>query len=490
MKLYLSVFFVLSSTLPCYSQNSIVGDGFGGRLWYKPFNYAAGPYSGYTLCDAKKRIYAWGDNSYGNLGTGNNTSIILPNRVKILENVKYYSTGYIMAAIKTDASGWVWGTPILNSNSNTIPKNVIDNVKFVDAGIHNCAFVKKDGTVWSVGLNYNGEFGNGILHSSYTSTPQKMLGINSAARTAQGLYSTSVLTSAYEVYITGTISAPTTKIILARKVQGLTAIVDIKAIQKQVIALDSFGNVWNVMDTTNNDIAYKKIDSLHNIVAISGSNDGNHFFALDEYNKVYAWGENKDGQLGSGNNIDSNTPILVDSNVIDIMAGETFSYIIKKDSTLWATGTSKNGSIWLFESNVSRNVFTPINPTNKTIGLCKCSCNGGTQQGNGFVDSSTFEEATIQDTFKHINIYFPNAFTPNGDGKNDVFKIIKRETIAIEKFSLRIYNRYGNLLFSTTNIEEPWNGIGYDIGTYFYYCTYKEYEMKEKEYKGDILLIR
>jgi len=32
------------------AQNSMVGDGFGGRLWYRPTNYTVGSYSGFSLC--------------------------------------------------------------------------------------------------------------------------------------------------------------------------------------------------------------------------------------------------------------------------------------------------------------------------------------------------------------------------------------------------------------------------------------------------------
>ena len=52
-------------------------------------------------------------------------------------------------------------------------------------------------------------------------------------------------------------------------------------------------------------------------------------------------------------------------------------------------------------------------------------------------------------------VYFPNAFTPNGDGRNDVFVYTAR---LIERVELRIYNRWGELLFQTTALEEGWDG--------------------------------
>ncbi len=52
-------------------------------------------------------------------------------------------------------------------------------------------------------------------------------------------------------------------------------------------------------------------------------------------------------------------------------------------------------------------------------------------------------------------VHFPNAFTPNGDGRNDVFVYTAR---LIERVELRIYNRWGELLFQTTTLEEGWDG--------------------------------
>jgi len=46
----------------------------------------------------------------------------------------------------------------------------------------------------------------------------------------------------------------------------------------------------------------------------------------------------------------------------------------------------------------------------------------------------------------------PNAFTPNGDGKNDVFRIPPDATLNLEEFS--IYDRWGAKIFSTKNVGE------------------------------------
>ena len=55
-----------------------------------------------------------------------------------------------------------------------------------------------------------------------------------------------------------------------------------------------------------------------------------------------------------------------------------------------------------------------------------------------------------------MNLYIPTAFTPNGDGKNDVFRIPAGSSIDLKLFS--IFDRWGNRVFHTTTVEEGWNG--------------------------------
>src|SRR5690606_6725732 len=56
--------------------------------------------------------------------------------------------------------------------------------------------------------------------------------------------------------------------------------------------------------------------------------------------------------------------------------------------------------------------------------------------------------------FKQDDIHVPKAFTPNGDGKNDVLKPI---LVGVRELSyFRIYNRWGNLLFETRDANKGW----------------------------------
>ncbi|UPT68899.1 MAG: gliding motility-associated C-terminal domain-containing protein [Sphingobacteriales bacterium JAD_PAG50586_3] len=52
-------------------------------------------------------------------------------------------------------------------------------------------------------------------------------------------------------------------------------------------------------------------------------------------------------------------------------------------------------------------------------------------------------------------LYIPNAFTPNGDGINETF-VPKGD--GIETFKMLIYNRWGELLYETTDLQQGWDG--------------------------------
>lgn len=74
------------------------------------------------------------------------------------------------------------------------------------------------------------------------------------------------------------------------------------------------------------------------------------------------------------------------------------------------------------------------------------------QASNAFGDHS--ESNTVK-VYRPIQLYIPNAFTPNGDGLNDEFKAVGE---GVDFYQLNIYDRWGNLLFNSNHIEQGWNG--------------------------------
>ena len=88
-----------------------------------------------------------------------------------------------------------------------------------------------------------------------------------------------------------------------------------------------------------------------------------------------------------------------------------------------------------------------------------------------YVVASTAATALADITGTSIPFAVPNAFSPNGDGINDKFKIIFNNTTGVT-LRMQIFNRNGILMFSTTNISAEWDGrslkgVMQDMGIYF-----------------------
>ena len=89
-------------------------------------------------------------------------------------------------------------------------------------------------------------------------------------------------------------------------------------------------------------------------------------------------------------------------------------------------------------------------------------------------------------------IFVPSAFSPNGDGRNDILKPIM---VGIKQlFYFRIYNRWGQLLFSTSETGKGWDGTFSGVkqasGTYVYETQGVDYTGKNVLRKGTVVLIR
>lgn len=87
----------------------------------------------------------------------------------------------------------------------------------------------------------------------------------------------------------------------------------------------------------------------------------------------------------------------------------------------------------------------------------------------------------------------PTAFTPNGDGVNDVFRIVRYLNIEkLEEFA--VYDRWGEKVFSTDIITDGWNGTykghAEDMGVYVWYVKALTYDGQEIFKKGNVTLVR
>lgn len=100
----------------------------------------------------------------------------------------------------------------------------------------------------------------------------------------------------------------------------------------------------------------------------------------------------------------------------------------------------------------------------------------------------SFNETCLDDCF----LTAPSAFTPDNDGLNDIFYIIANCTYEFEKFDFRIYNRWGEEVFKSNDINNGWDGtyknVDVPLDVYSFIVNYSYFE--NKIFYGIITVIR
>jgi gliding motility-associated-like protein len=89
------------------------------------------------------------------------------------------------------------------------------------------------------------------------------------------------------------------------------------------------------------------------------------------------------------------------------------------------------------------------------------------------------------------HIYLPNVFSPNGDGENDVLYVRGK---GVQTLSLRIYNRWGNKVFETEELEFGWDGTyrgeEQESAVFVYYLSATFVNGETAEEKGNISIVK
>ncbi|MCB0587481.1 MAG: gliding motility-associated C-terminal domain-containing protein [Phaeodactylibacter sp.] len=96
---------------------------------------------------------------------------------------------------------------------------------------------------------------------------------------------------------------------------------------------------------------------------------------------------------------------------------------------------------------------------------------------------------------EYCNVYIPNAFSPNDDGRNDLFR--PQSPCELKDYEFLVFDRWGNQLFSTANPDEGWDGRNkgrpMTVGVYAWALSYTveaNGQVEQRSTKGDIMLMR
>ena len=262
-------------------------------------------------------LWAWGDNSSGQLGTGNNTGFqtkFFPFQIGTATDWKIVTaSGLNSFAIKNNGTLWAWGhggDPITLTNSaSPIQIGTSTDWKLIDAGTEHVIAIKNDGTLWSWGNNSLGQLGDGTtIHRNTpiqigTSTDWKLV-------TAGANYS---------------------------------------------IAIKNDGTLWAWGNNSEGQLGDGTTIHRNIPIQIGTSTDWKlvtagalHTVAIKNNGTLWEWGDNSFGQLGDGTRINKSIPIQIGTS-IDwkfIAAGSRITKAIKNNGTIWAWGKEDlNGTV-------------------------------------------------------------------------------------------------------------------------------------------------
>lgn len=159
--------------------------------------------------------------------------------------------------------------------------------------------------------------------------------------------------------------------------------------------------------------------------------------------------------------------------------------VIVKNLPLTLNGKGATNYEWIPSSRLDNSFI--FNPTFLTpdVGSYDYILKGTTT--NGCVGYDTINITVANGPY----VVVPNAFSPNGDGLNDEFRVLAAGYTKLITF--KIFDRWGRVVFSTPDFKKGWNGFingrRCELGTYFWYIVAIDLDGKSKMLKGDVTLI-
>jgi alpha-tubulin suppressor-like RCC1 family protein len=285
---------------------------------------------GYALTSAGQ-VYGWGVNSYGELGTGQVTPYqTRAVRVGFPAGVKITSLANPMpfdAGLAIDSAGHAWGWGLNAAGDLCLPSLVYTRPQQVPlsgvtlaAGARTHSLFDSNGSVYACGSGDAGELGNGSTASASTPTPVTGLpdGVKVAALTSSWEGSGALLANG-SYYDWGYNAA-------GQLGDGTTTN---SAVPVQVSFSSPAAQVFQ---------------------GGSGPTNG-QTIAILKNGSVWTWGDNDRGQLGTGTKTPATTPVQVHVpggvTFVKVSSGGYASYAIDKTGRLWAWGDNRNGQLGL-----------------------------------------------------------------------------------------------------------------------------------------------
>jgi len=302
------------------NKSSPVQTVAGGTNWKQMANGF-----GHTACiKTDGRLWTWGWNFRGQLGDNTTAGKSSPvQTVAAGTNWKLVSGGqFHTACIKTDGTLWTWGdnsqgqlgdNTIANKSSPVQTVAGGTNWKLVASGNYHTAAIKTDGTLWTWGLNTDGQLGDNTI-ANKSSPVQTVSGGTNWKLVAAGSYHTACIKTDGTLWLWG------------RNTYGQLGDGSSIVHRSSPIQTVAGGTSWKL---------------------VAGGRY--HTAAIKTDGTLWTWGHNSQGQLGDGSSlVHRSSPIQTVSGGTNwklVAAGGYHTAAIKTDGTLWLWGHNTNGQL-------------------------------------------------------------------------------------------------------------------------------------------------
>lgn len=346
---------------PAQSQSTAAGIAAGGR------------HSLAVLSDGS--VVAWGHNFNGQLGDGTQTDAATPvNALNLTSGATISAGGPFSVALAYDGTAWTWGanqfgqlgTGSTAPSWEPVPVQGTAGFAATAAGHSHVLAIRSDGTAWSWGRNHWGQLGNGLTTPQYapgSTAPVQVVSLQGAIDGAAGTLHSLVLRGDGTVWTfghgyvgqlgNGTLTDSSIP------VQALvTNVIDVDAGDAHSLALKADGTVWvwgrnnwgqlgngtqSPLMTAGSTVPVQ-VPGLVGIVEIAAG--AFHNLALASDGTVWAWGDNRQGQLATATSL-STIPVQVLglTGVVEIAAGSAHSLARRDDGTVWGWGLNWFGQL-------------------------------------------------------------------------------------------------------------------------------------------------
>jgi alpha-tubulin suppressor-like RCC1 family protein len=336
-------------------------------------------------------LWTWGYNSTGQLGTNDTTNRSTPvTTFAGGTNWKQVSGGNNhTAAIKTDGTLWTWGSPVgvnvgfvitpvttLSGGNNwaDTPTSDPEDLYTLSSGFYHTAAIKTDGTLWTWGGGSSGQLGTNDLTQRNTPVTTFAGGTNWKQVSGGNNHTAAIKTDGtlwtWGINSTGQLGTNdiTNRSTPVTTFAGGTNWKQVSGGNYYTLAIKTDGTLWTwginntgklgTNDTTNRSTPVTTFAGGTNWKQVSGG--AYHTTAIKTDGTLWIWGFNGQGQLGTNDTTQRNTPVTTFAGGTDwkqVAGGTQHTAAIKTDGTLWTWGINSTGQLG---TNDITNRSTPV----------------------------------------------------------------------------------------------------------------------------------